>query len=385
MTLPGVAWRYLRHRGGQTAAAAAAVAAAAALALAIPWIAEGARGAIGRHVARWNLAIAAEGGEVQVALATLFYVEPPTGNIPRAVLDEVRADPLVEAAVPIALGDRSRGRPIVGTEPAYLEGLPPVRGRLWERPFEAVVGAGLARAFPPGSTFESHHGAVGAAHAGSTYKVVGVLPPTGGPDDVAIFTALESIWAVHGGADTEVTAVLVRYRNPVAAFAAQRAWAARPGLAAILPARTATRLYGLVGRGADVLGAVALVVVAVAALSVLLAVSSAAAARTREFALLRVLGCRRRYLFGLAVLEGGLLGGLGGLAGTAAAAGVFAAASAWTAHRTGMALAAPDAPFAALSAAAAVAGLALVGALAALPAAFAAYRLDVARHVRGEV
>lgn len=390
MSLLGIALRYLRHRGTQTALAAAAVASAAALALAVPWIAEGARTAVGRHASRWSLVIAAEGSDVQVALAALFFLEPPSGNVPRAVLEEAAAAPGVAAAIPIGLGDSVRGRRIVGTVPAYLEDLPLSAGRRWEGPFEAVVGAGLARDFPPGAAFVSAHGVVGGdAHPEHPYRVVGVLAPTGGPDDVAVFTSIESVWEVHGArgarADSEVTAVLLRYANPMRAFADERAWSARPGLRAIVPARTATRIYALVGRGAEVLEQVASLVVVVAALTVLLAVSASAAARRREFALLRVLGARPATLFSLAVLEAALLGAGGAAAGALGAWLLFRLAAGRAAAATGLGLVLPAAGRLLASAGKVVVGLGLLGAAAGLPPAVAAYRTDVARHVRGEI
>ena len=62
-------------------------------------------------------------------------------------------------------------------------------------------------------------------HDDRPYTVVGILAPTGSVLDRLVLTDVASVWAVHeheGSSDEaaeerEITALIVRYRSPVAA------------------------------------------------------------------------------------------------------------------------------------------------------------------------
>src|SRR6185369_8881292 len=186
-----------------------------------------------------------------------------------------------------SLGDSYRGFRIVGTQPAFLalHHAAIAQGGIFTGEMEAVLGAQVAKrtGLALGATFAGSHGlaaAGGATHGDHPYKVVGILAPTGSVIDRLVTTQLESVWQVHGAHGAapqarEVTAVLLRYRTPIAAAVLPRRINATTALQAASPAYEGARLMNLVGVGVDALGVFALVLMASAALSVFIALTSA--------------------------------------------------------------------------------------------------------------
>jgi putative ABC transport system permease protein len=86
-------------------------------------------------------------------------MDNPTGNIPWSVYEQLKNDKeYVQSAYPIALGDNYQGFRIVGTEASLFDHrwISPItgeerhpfvirEGRAFERPFEAVLGALVAK------------------------------------------------------------------------------------------------------------------------------------------------------------------------------------------------------------------------------------------------
>ena len=145
-------------------------------------------------------------------LSTVFHVDKPTDVVPIEVYEAVRKDPRVAHAVPYALGDVYRGFRVVGTTPELFDAVTdadgkPIRERVRGRvfgggeEFEAVVG-GLAAArtgLVLGSKIRVTHGTEAGGHEhDETWEVVGILDPTGTPNDRAVFITLESFFRVKG-------------------------------------------------------------------------------------------------------------------------------------------------------------------------------------------
>lgn len=272
-----------------------------------------------------DLVVGAKGSPLQLIMASVLHVDVPTGNIPYAEARKLAANPMVAAAIPISLGDSYHGFRIVGTDPGYLA-LYEARvgeGRVFERPMEAVAGATAARraGLAPGSAFAGVHGIAasgGTAHAGHPYQVVGVLAPTGTVIDRLIITSTESVWEVHEHHDAkdddhdahenegarEITALLIKYRTPLAAALLPRQVNSTTSMQAAAPAYESARLMNLLGVGVDTLRAFAVLLMAIAALSVFVALMSALQERRYDLALLRTLGARPRMLFALLASEG---------------------------------------------------------------------------------
>ena len=348
-----------------------------------------------------DLVVGAKGSPLQLILAGVFHIDVPTGNIPLQEVQDLQRNPLVSQVIPLSLGDSYQGFRIVGTTPDYpahyLAEL--AQGALWQQPMDAVLGATVARSVVQpgregeplvGATFVGTHGlgAGGHAHGDHPYRVSGVLAPCGCVLDRLILTSTESVWLVHETAtaddpedleilkqEREVTVALVRYRTPLAAVSLPRAINANTSMQAAAPAIEVTRLLRLLGVGADVLRAFGGVLLAVAALSVFIALWNAVRERRFDLAMLRMLGappgrvaglvlCEALWLAALACALGLLLGhGLAHALGWALQAqGLLPVTGAlWLPEEAGVPL---------------LAGL--VAALAALLPAMQAYRTDVA-------
>jgi putative ABC transport system permease protein len=97
--------------------------------------------------------------------------------------------------------------------------------------------------------------------------------------------------------------LLVTYRSPLAAVALPRWVNAQPGLQAAVPALEAARLFRLVGAGLDVLRGFGAVMMAIAALSLFVALTHAVREREGDLAMLRMLGAPARRVAQLLACE----------------------------------------------------------------------------------
>ena len=263
-----------------------------------------------------DLVVGAKGSPLQLILSSIYHADIPTGNISLEEAQALAKNRLVATAVPVSLGDSFRGHRIVGTDAGFfaLYGATLARGTMFAGEMEAVLGSETARrtGLDAGSTFSGAHGLAQAStseHADHPYKVTGVLAPTGTAVDRLVLTSLESVWEVHGGhgapaAGLEITALLVRYASPIAALQLPRLVNATTSMQAASPAYEAARLMNLVGAGVDTLRIFALVLMAGAALSVFIALTTALEERRHDLALLRVLGARPSALVSLVAAEG---------------------------------------------------------------------------------
>ena len=287
-----------------------------------------------------DLVIGAKGSPLQLILSSIYQADFPTGNIPLAEVLRWRQHPLVESAIPLAMGDNVAGFRIVGTEPAYPEhyGAALAEGRLWQAPFEATLGARVAAdtGLEVGDRFIGSHGlgGAGAEHGEHPYTVVGVLEPSASVVDRLVLTPIESVWAVHGmtpheesaGHDEpaesgseqrplEITSLLLHFRSPLGAVELPRLVNQESGLQAASPAFESARLLSLVGIGLDTVRAFGLLLVASAGLGVFIALSNAMQERRYDLAVMRTLGASRHTLLAQPLLEGLILAAGGAVLG----------------------------------------------------------------------
>lgn len=380
--------------------------------------------ALERNARGIDLVLGASGSPVQLVLAAVYHADVPPGNIRQQDAERWAADPRVEAAVPLSLGDSYRGFRIVGTTTAYLDlyGADRVEGRRWTAPMEAVVGSAVAEeaGLEVGSRFAGAHGfaAGGFSHAARPYRVVGILEPTGTIVDRLILTSLESVWALHGSepqapsmlggerrtnlrsgersrerraaegapdaraagspatVEREITALLIRYRTPLAAMTLPREIAAGGRLQGASPALEIARILRLVGLGLDGLKAFSWVLILTAALSVFAALYGSLRARRGDLAMLRCLGASRWELLWALLLEALVLTMLGVALGFILGHGAMEFLGHWIESARGVALTGwdwlPSETFLLL-------GLFGVGTVAGIVPALQAYHTDVAR------
>ena len=273
-----------------------------------------------------DLVVGAKGSPLQLILSGVFHVDVPTGNIPLEEALLLRRDSRVAELIPLGLGDNYAGFRIVGTEPAFVSryGASLASGRLWNAPFEAVMGSEVAAksGLGIGREFAGVHGIGGGGgeHA-ERYRVVGVLRPSGSVIDRLVLTDLASVWEVHehhgnnvaGGhqgeteAPREITLALIQYRSPLDAVSLPREINARTSMQAASPAFEAARLFSVFGFGIEVLRGFALVMILAAALGIFVALYRAMDERQYDVAIMRMLGASRARVCGALLLESLLL------------------------------------------------------------------------------
>ena len=265
-----------------------------------------------RNIKDIDLVLGAKGSPLQLILANVYHVDVPTGNIPLAEAKKVMRHPYISEAIPLAYGDNYELYRIVGTEPSYAEhyGASPSNGRMFEAPFEVVVGAEVAAktGLDIGDTFYSAHGLTDGTdvHRDKAYTVVGIFGATGSVIDQLLLTPIASVWGVHeevDGADQEITAVLLKKKNPLAILTLPNLLRDTP-MQVALPAIEMNRLTQQFGIGIRTLRAVALLIMGLSFVSVFIALFASLRDRRYELALMRTMGATPRKLFVLVLFEG---------------------------------------------------------------------------------
>ena len=311
-----------------------------------------------------DLVVGAKGSPLQLVLCGVYHVDVPTGNIPLAAVAQLRANPLIAEAIPLALGDSFRGAWIVGSEPELIEhyGAHLAAGTLWSAPMEAVLGSAVAEVsgLKVGDHFTGSHGLAlnGPQHVDHPYLVTGIATPTGTVLDRMVVTSIASVWVIHEDHDEndakdaptaptndagsgpaakspatppsrEVTLVLVRYRSPLAAATLPRMINATTDLVAASPALETARLLTVFGVGTDVLRGFAWLLVAASALMLFVALAQALEERRYDLAILRTLGATPLQVAGVLLLESLALSACGALLGIALGHLAAAAIATW--------------------------------------------------------
>lgn len=303
-----------------------------------------------KNLANIDLVLGAKGSPLQLVLSSMYHLDSPNGNIK---LSEVRPflnpkHPLIAKAVPISLGDNVRGYRIVGTDTSFL-GLYQAtlgEGRIWQKPFEVVIGATLAQdlALHLGDTFAGGHGLADDAdqlHKEATpYTIVGILAANGSVIDQLAVCDKSTIWEVHEAThhdheeenhtenhtenhaaqdttDNSITGVLIRFKSKTnyQALLMPRMINQNTNMQAASPAIEMNRLYALMGVGENGLRNLAWAIIVISGLSIFIALYSSLKERRYELALLRTMGASRLRVTSMILLEGLWLSILGFLLG----------------------------------------------------------------------
>jgi putative ABC transport system permease protein len=290
---------------------------------------------------------------------------------------------MVDVAIPICLGDsyEANGQRfrVVATTPQMFE-VPYGRDKRGEDKkyefsegrnihadyqktehfLEAVIGSVVARqtGLKVGDKFRPEHGVSAGGVKHDAFEIVGVLEPTGTPNDRALFVNIEGFYVLEGHSKDnrkrihedgrieplelelrEITAILVRTKDAdgyQADLSANQIYGdflgqtekriqtssrdLSPFAQAVYPTREVSVLFsGLVGNVRWVLLILAWLVVVVAAVSITVGIYNSMNDRIRDIAVMRALGASRAVVMFVVLLESSLLALLGGLAGIAAA------------------------------------------------------------------
>lgn len=178
------------------------------------------------------LVIGAKGSTTDLVINTLYFQQEKTEGISMKTLKDVNALGF-GYAIPVLSMFSSRGFPIVGTDPDYFtfRKLILTSGRWMSFVGECVIGSAVANKLnivegdSLVSSPENYFDLAGVYPL--KMNVVGVLKPTGSPDDLAIFVDIKTNWLImglgHGHEDLtnnyDPTIVLQRDSNIVKAGA----------------------------------------------------------------------------------------------------------------------------------------------------------------------
>lgn len=368
----------------------------------------------------YNLVVGPKGSPLQLTLNSVFYLSQPIENLPYTeyleflskekrteLVDRFRGDESLKErggryapfigdgyAIPLALGDYFGEFRVVGTTPLFFEKLrhgPTLEqeftfsiGRAFKEfseehsYFEAVVGSRVAKEMNVGigdEFFPTHGDPTGHGHD-LGFTIVGVMDPTGTPNDRAAFVNLEGFYLMDGHAkpleesdtteeseqseavesadvsdrvakpddyrllsiaEREVTSLLVRTENIIFAPSMQNAINEGFRAQAAAPVGEINKLMGLiVGPLKNAMLIITLITCIVAAVGILVAIYNSMNDRRRDIAVMRALGARRTTVTNIIIFESLLVAGIGAVVGWVLAHAAIAAYSGTIEDQTGV-------------------------------------------------
>ncbi|MHC4177245.1 MAG: ABC transporter permease, partial [Planctomycetota bacterium] len=371
-----IAWRSIQQRALASTLTAVAMGLGVALVVAVLVIYAVIAQSFDRRAGGYELIVGKQGSKLQLVLNTAYFVGEPVGNIPYDYyleFTEGQYMPDVEVAVPISMGHSYKSYPVVGTSPEMFdleyrsnETYEFAKGSPFEPEglYEAVVGSTVAsqERWEIDAEFQPIHGTTargGEAHK-QQFKVVGILKPTGTPNDRAIFvnfrgfSALHSDESDHNGHDEsdhqhepaaeepeEVTSILVcvypsRPRGAeVLAHQINKGSVAQAALPGAVIERFLTQIIGNIQL---VLLIMAVLIVVVAGIGIMVSIYNSMSDRRREIAIMRALGASRLTVMLVILMESILLSLGGGLLGLLLGHGLIALLSPVIVEQTGVAV-----------------------------------------------
>src|SRR5207245_9887837 len=109
MTILAVALKYLRGRLVASALTSLSVALGVSRVIASVLLSRGIRQGFIEGATDYSLLVGAKGSPTQLVLNVVFRMDAPTPNISYGTYRQLRDDPRVEVAVPVAMGDAYQG------------------------------------------------------------------------------------------------------------------------------------------------------------------------------------------------------------------------------------------------------------------------------------
>lgn len=287
-----------------------------------------------------DLIVGARSGQLNLLLYTVFHIGDATNNIRWSTYQSLKADERLDWLIPISLGDSYRGYRVVATDDNFLRHfrygrdrpIELAHGQWFERVFDVVLGAGVARALghQVGDDIILSHGGGRTSfsnHEDTPFTVTGVLKPTGTPVDQAVYIGLDGMEAMHVGWESGVaipgrtltreqaegrdftpgaiTAAFVGIERQVLTFRIQREinqFSGEP-LSAILPGVALSELWRLMGQFERALLGITGFVVVTSLIGLIAVLLTLQAQRAHEVAVLRATGASPALIASLYVLE----------------------------------------------------------------------------------
>jgi putative ABC transport system permease protein len=214
-----LAWRYLRFYWGKAGLLVASLALIVFLPAGLHVLVDQAATALTARAEATPLVIGARGSATDLTLSALYFKPPAGSSVPLSEATRVTETGL-GVGIPLYLRFEAGGQRIVGTTLDYVSfrGLRLARGRWMGLVGECVLGAEAAESL--GATEGQHLlSSAGSAFdvAGSfplEMTVVGVLEPTGTPDDEAVFVDVKTTWTIAGFAHAHQDVSQARVGDP---------------------------------------------------------------------------------------------------------------------------------------------------------------------------
>ncbi len=401
----------------------------------------------------YNLIVGAKGSSVQLVFNTVLFLSEPVENIPYSyymeylpgedarrkeyervggLLDDPERKGFYASytkggfAIPVCMGDYVGAFRCIGTTPDYFnllkhgekgdldyefsEGRNFVDHSEENGFYEAVIGSQVARdlQLKVGDNLFASHGAVGGETHDDGFKVVGILKPTGSPNDRGAFVNIEGFYWLEGHVaperdilsgiekrgtaiapdredrlskvrmpidKREVTAILVRLGGP-AGIGIQRQVNKSAFAVAVSPISVLNELLEFfvkpVKNGLFFLTSLVCIV---SAISILVSIYNSMSERKRDIAVMRALGASRDHVTLIILLESTVITLVGGLLGWVGGHLIGPLSNFWTEKATGTTIT----PFSNITTQELllVPGMILIGILAGIIPAIAAYRTSV--------
>lgn len=462
MNLFSIAWRNARQRGLSTVLTTLSLALGVGLVVLVLSIYGIVSEAFQRNATvGYNLIVGAKGSPLQLTLNTVYYLSQPVENLPYSYYLEFFSQQERQAqlkefgghlsepdrpgkyslftgdglVIPVLLGDYFGEYRVVGTTPTFLDELkygPSVdqsyrysagRNFVTHSPengyFEAVLGSRVAATMKVqvGDMLNPTHGDPEGKGHDQGFRIVGILAPTGTPNDRAAFVNMEGFYLMEGHAKTdndapstqgkadsqdeesdheesdhessqgklkplpinqrEVTAILLRPSVPMYSMQLQNVIQEGVEAQAATPiAEIAKLMDQFVTPIRYVLLLITVITCIVAGVGILVSIYNSMNDRSRDIAVMRALGARRSTVTTIILLESGMIAIMGGVLGWVVAHLCIALCSGKIEDNTGV----PIHFFSTTSAELAVLPLVmLLAILAGFLPAIVAYRTDISR------
>lgn len=334
-------WRYIIHRKALSLLTIFSIAITTALLVVLLQTTEGVEQSAKKGYGPFEITLGAKGSTTQLVLNTYYHVGTPLGNIAYSVYDQVLQESETENAYAITTGDSYNGYPIVGVDPHYFLTRYGDRslqaGSLYAETGQVVVGAHIANMLDLklGDTFLGNHGLVQSEHQSYDtseadtpadddhdhfeYTITGILPPLGTADDRAVFTTLDYAWHVHGithAEDQMITAIMLQPKSLLGAQLLKHKYNEAVDVQAAYTSKAVADVMNVMDKGTELAGLISSLCIVLAAISLLLSLTSIATERKKDVGLMRLIGKSRRYVWSVLIGEGlcltiaGLVAGL---------------------------------------------------------------------------
>ena len=301
-----------------------------------------------------DMVVGAKGSPLQLILSSVYHIDSPTGNISLEEAEEISKNRMVGSSIKLLYGDNYKGYRIVGAEKNFIDLYKGIikKGNEWNDTYEVIVGSKVYEKLNInlGDNLISSHGLreTGEAHDDKSFKVVGLLEPSNSVIDQLIITSPQSVWDVHDTHDhkdeylddhegehdhehegehdhehegehdhehegehdhedehddREITAMLIKFKNPMNIIQFPRQINENTNLQAAVPSYEISRLFKLFGFGIETLSYLAYLIITVSGFSLFINLFNSMRERRYEMALIRTLGASRFQLSTMIIFE----------------------------------------------------------------------------------